>query len=98
MAHVHQNHPPIVLAKEKGWVATVAEYKIAASVSTRTIGIIVLFVARIAKILWPIAQIRYDSNPELKRLVVIVKTTNAAIHCPCGLVKMSAEPALACAI
>lgn len=35
--------------------------------------------------------------PELKKLVTIVKTTNAVIHCPSGLAKMTAE-LLACAI
>jgi hypothetical protein len=53
------------------------EYKTAVSISTRTSGIIGPFVVRAVETLLSIDQMRYISNPELNRLVAIVKAKNA---------------------
>jgi hypothetical protein len=56
------------------------EYKIAASVTTRSILVVVIFVVRLLATLRSIFQMRYASNPELNKLVAIVKAENAEIH------------------
>lgn len=49
------------------------EYKIAASITTRSILVVVIFVVRLLAMLCSIFQMRYASNPELNKLVASVK-------------------------
>lgn len=56
------------------------EYKTAVSISTRMSGIIVLFVVRAVEVLLSIDQMRYTSNPELNKLVAIVRAKKAVTH------------------
>jgi hypothetical protein len=56
------------------------EYKIAASITTRSILVVVIFRVRLLVTLRSMIQTRYASNPELNKLVTIVKAENAEIQ------------------
>lgn len=82
--------PLLEQTKEMSEEHTAAEYRIAASTNTRNMGML-FFVARVAETLRSIVQTRYASNPELNKLVAIVKEINAVIHCGVALRKKFVE-------
>lgn len=82
------NSPLFEQRKQISAVTSVREYKMAASTSTRTIGIKVPLVpARAVVTLRSIAHIRYAINPEPDTLAAIVETKYAMIYVARFLVK-----------
>lgn len=64
--------PLFALTKHTSADRSVTEYRMAASMSTRTIGIMDFLVVRIAEILRSIIQMRYARNPEANKLLASV--------------------------
>lgn len=109
---VKTDSPSLSARKQIRRPSSITVYKTAASTSTRTMGIIVLFDARILETRRSMFQIRYISSPghfqgfdialagtclpEHSRLVVRVNTINAMIHFSRSMAKTSPGSEVAC--